>query len=245
MLTSSSPPLNPPKSTKRPNHTSTDLTVTPSQAQCNVHTLAKSDQTPISSMPLQPTYHQNNMPTSDQMALPSASFQPTYHQQHYEHPPYFNMYPPLAGYYSNFNSTLPATRPTHHNFNSMCSAPLTTNNSPLTTVYDPSPSDHPFTFKFITSRISKRQGCKSSIRNSSSTVLQPPDDLIVSRLECRPFVAPDGQVKIPTTPKNSHYHAAPTCLLKADPFINLSSVVMPDHVANKLITIHVGQTHND
>jgi hypothetical protein len=95
VLTSSSPPLNPPKSTKRPNHTSTDLTVTPSQAQCNVHTLAKSDQTPMSSMPLQPTYHQNNKPTSsisDQMAIPSASFQPTYHQQHYEHLPYFNMY---------------------------------------------------------------------------------------------------------------------------------------------------------
>lgn len=84
----------------------------------------------------------------------------------------------------------------------------------LQTVYQPSVSQNPFTLKFITSRISKCQGCKMLFRSGSS--LQPPQDLIVSRLECRPFVAPDGSVKVSSTAKNAHYHLRFECLTKAD-----------------------------
>ena len=48
-------------------------------------------------------------------------------------------------------------------------------------------SPYPFTLKFINNCIQKCQGCKLDFRQSSS-ILQPPHDLIVARLERRPFV---------------------------------------------------------
>jgi hypothetical protein len=80
--------------------------------------------------------------------------------------------------------------------------------SSLKTVYQPSTTPHPFTLKFLTARITKCQGCKQLFRSSEHT---PPHDLIVARLECRPFVAPDGAVKVSTTAKNSHYHLCIQC----------------------------------
>ena len=75
-------------------------------------------------------------------------------------------------------------------------------NSSLQTIYEPS-TMHPFTLKFITPRITKCQGCKSSFRSPPSNSLQPPHDLIVARLECHPFVGSDGSVKVSSTAKNS------------------------------------------
>ena len=80
------------------------------------------------------------------------------------------------------------------------------------------------------------QGCKMLFRSGSS--LQPPQDLIVSRLECRPFVAPDGSVKVSSTAKNSHYHLRFECLTKADSSFSPQCLVIPDNVKEKLSDLH-------
>ena len=89
------------------------------------------------------------------------------------------------------------------------------NSNSLQTVYASSDTSHPFTFKFMTSRISKCQGCKGSLKTAEGTLPQPPDDLIVSRMECRPFVAPDGTVKVPSKLSAVHYHFKMECLSAA------------------------------
>ena len=105
----------------------------------------------------------------------------------------------------------------------------------LETVYEPSTSAHPFTLKKITARMKKGQGCKELFSVSSR---QPPNDLIVSRLECRPFVAPDGSVKVPSSPKNSHYHLAKECLTNTDPSFTPSMLFVPDDVKTALSQHH-------
>lgn len=69
-----------------------------------------------------------------------------------------------------------------------------------------SSSSHPFTFKFMTSRIRKCQGCKGSLRMADNSLPSPPNDLIVSQMENRPFVASDVSTKIPAKPSVYHYH---------------------------------------
>ena len=56
-------------------------------------------------------------------------------------------------------------------------------------------------------------------------------DLIVSRLECRPFVAPDGSVKVLKTPKNSNYHLSISCLRKAD---TCDALLLPEEIKTAL-----------
>ena len=63
----------------------------------------------------------------------------------------------------------------------------------------------------------KCQGCKGSLRLDDNSIPPPPHDLIVSRLECRPFVTSEGTVKVPTKPNSSHYHFNVKCLTTADP----------------------------
>ena len=110
-------------------------------------------------------------------------------------------------------------------------------NSSLQTIYEPS-TTHPFTLKFITPRITKCQGCKSSFRSPPSNSLQPPHDLIIARLECRPFVGSDGSVKVSSTAKNSHYHLKVDCLVRADPTFSPQRLVLTHEVKKNLAEIH-------
>ena len=117
-----------------------------------------------------------------------------------------------------------------------CSSGSSSNS--LQTVYRPSSSPHPFTLKMLNSRITKCQGCKQQFRSAPSSTIYPPDNLIVSRLECRPFIAPDGAVKVTTTPKNSHYHLNMECLTKADASFKPQCLVLPDDLKGKLLNEH-------
>lgn len=95
-----------------------------------------------------------------------------------------------------------------------------------------------FTLKFINSRISKCQGCKGLLRRPGTSLPDPPHDLIVSRLECRPYMNPDKTVKTPKTPSNAHYHLRIECLKAVDPGFNLHGLVIPEDVKDKLSSQH-------
>ena len=76
--------------------------------------------------------------------------------------------------------------------------------------------NNPFTLKFITNRITTCQGCKGSLRMPDNSLPTPPNNLIVNRMKCRPYVAPDKSVKVPFKPSASHYHLSEECLKAAD-----------------------------
>jgi hypothetical protein len=95
-----------------------------------------------------------------------------------------------------------------------------------------------FTLKFINSRISKCQGCKGLLRSPGTPLPLPPHDLIVSRLECRPYTTPEKVVKVPTTPSNAHYHLRMECLTATDPEFNPRSLVVPEELKEKLSIQH-------
>ena len=62
------------------------------------------------------------------------------------------------------------------------------------------------------------------MRNPGASLPPPPHDLIVPRMECHPFIAPDMSVKVPKTPNNAHYHLHMECLTAVDPGSNQASV---------------------
>ena len=107
------------------------------------------------------------------------------------------------------------------------------------TVYEP-PKDtnNPFSLKFITNRISRCQGCKRSLRMSDNSLPTTPDDLIVCRMERRPFVASDGAVKVPAKPSAAHYHLNLECLTAAAANFDPSSIVIPPDIKKNLTPQH-------
>jgi len=96
----------------------------------------------------------------------------------------------------------------------------------------------PFTLKFINNCISRCQGCKGLLRVPATTLPLPPHDLIVSRLECHPYLTPDKSVRIPKTPSNSHYHLRMECLIATDPEFDPHNLVLPEEVKEKLTSQH-------
>ena len=102
-----------------------------------------------------------------------------------------------------------------------------------------------FTLKFITNRITRCQGCKSSLQNPDNSLPTSPQDLIVARLECRPYIATDGSVKVPTKPSCSHYHLKIDCLVAADAKFNPRNIVLPLEVRECLKNNHKELLLND
>ena len=159
------------------------------------------------------------------LSYPACSPPPWYHNPTYPPPPPLpNMFspPPYVGY-------------------SLPSASSTPYRSPYADAgHCPEPSvssKGPFTLKFITSRISKCQGCKGLLMSGTSLPL-PPYDLIVSRMECRPYMSPEKFMKVPKTPSNAHYHLSMECLLAADPEFSPHDLELPADVKERLSMQH-------
>ena len=68
--------------------------------------------------------------------------------------------------------------------------------------------------------------------------LPPPFDLIVSRMECRPFRLPDNSIRVLSNASNAHYHLRMECLKAADPGFNPLNMVLPHDVKVKLSAEH-------
>jgi len=58
-------------------------------------------------------------------------------------------------------------------------------------------------------------------------------------MECRPFVAPDGTVKVPSKPSAVHYHFNMECLSAASPTFQPSSIVLPADIKRNLHQVHI------
>ena len=152
-----------------------------------------------------PSYFQYSSPSQHQ----PTSFHPaTIHDQH-NFEPGTSSFTPIPGPGSSSQPGTPTTSLQQNRFQA------------LDTVYKPSTTAHLFTLKKMSARIKKCQGCKKQFHDTA------PSTLVVSRLECRPFVSPDGSVKVPKTPKNSHYHLHMECLSSADPSFQPHQLCLP------------------
>ena len=96
-------------------------------------------------------------------------------------------------------------------------------------------SPYPFTLKILTQQIRICQGCRIPFHSGND---QPPYNLVVCRKECRPYKAPDGQIKTPSTPSNSHYHVNLHCIRAAEPTFMPGGLVVPDEVRSCLSDSH-------
>ena len=140
----------------------------------------------------------------------------------YSCPPY-PCAPPYTPSGSYYGYQFPHSNYSHHGFYDSYNTPTSTS---------------PFTAKFITGRISKCQGCGNKFRDVNPE-LQPPYDLVVARLECRPYFSKQKNDYItPKTPSNSHYHADMLCIRSADPSFQGNHLIIQVDVQNELLPIH-------
>ena len=63
-------------------------------------------------------------------------------------------------------------------------------------------------------------------------------NVIVSHLEGRPFVTPEGTVKVPTKPSCAHYHLNMKCLTAADPNFSPQRMILPPGIKKGLQALH-------
>lgn len=102
---------------------------------------------------------------------------------------------------------------------------------------NPVVSPYPFTLKKLTARIQICQGCRIPFRRERLSV-QEPYDLVVARLECRPYRAAGGETMTPSQPSNSHYHVSLQCIRSAEPTFSPVTLVIPDDVHSSLSEAH-------
>ena len=102
------------------------------------------------------------------------------------------------------------------------------------------PQSHPFFVRFISGNIRTCQGCRESLRLPDGTIPNPPNDIVVARLERRPyFDRSSGDWCFPRRETNSHYHFKLSCVVKADPLFVPSTLQVPPDVIEDLTPDHL------
>lgn len=128
----------------------------------------------------------------------------------------------------------PSQNPSYGNFNFTPRQPIQATQFPLL-----QPASNPFILKFVGGNIRVCQSCRSSLRQADGSVLFPPNDLCVSRLERRPYWHEASRSWCsPTRESNSHYCVKLSCLQASSPGFVGASLVIPTEIAHQLDDIH-------
>ena len=89
---------------------------------------------------------------------------------------------------------------------------------------------NPFFVRFISGNIRICQGCRGSLRLLDGSIPHPPNDIVVARLEKRPyFDKSSGTWCYPQKETNSHYHLKLACVVKAEPLFVPSTLQLPQN----------------
>jgi len=105
---------------------------------------------------------------------------------------------------------------------------------------------HPFFVRFICGNIRTCQGCRGSLRLPDGSIPNPPYDIVVARLERRPYFDKScGEWCFPQRETNSHYHFKLTCVVKADPLFIPSTLQLPPDVIENLTPDHLQLVANE
>ena len=82
------------------------------------------------------------------------------------------------------------------------------------------------------------QGCRGTVRAADGSIPEAPYNVVVARLEQRPFRDSTGVLKTLSRPSAAHYHVRLTCIRTADPNFVPNSLVIPGDVASILTLQH-------
>ena len=93
---------------------------------------------------------------------------------------------------------------------------------------------NPFYLKFITGNIRICQGCRQSLRTSSGAIPDPPYNFVVAISEKRPYRDSSGELVVPSSYSNAHYHVAVCCILQAEPTFSPSMLKIPTDISSQL-----------
>lgn len=97
---------------------------------------------------------------------------------------------------------------------------------------------NPFYLKKMIGNIRICQGCRGSLRTEDGSIPNAPYDIVIARLEKRPFRDQSGTVKTPSRASASHYHARLACVRAGDSSFIPSTLVIPADVATILSAQH-------
>ena len=86
------------------------------------------------------------------------------------------------------------------------------------------------------------QGCRGTVRAADGSIPEAPYNVVVARLEQRPFRDSTGVLKTLSRPSAAHYHVRLTCIRTADPNFVPNSLVIPGDVASILTLQHHAST---
>ena len=100
-------------------------------------------------------------------------------------------------------------------------------------------NSNPFFVRFITGNIRICQGCRGSLRLSDGSVPLAPDNIVIARLEKRPyFDKAAGTWCYPHKETHSHYHSRLACVVKAEPLFIPSALQVPPEIFTDLLPEH-------
>ena len=102
---------------------------------------------------------------------------------------------------------------------------------------------NPFFVKPLAGAIRICQGCRGSLRLADGQVPPPPFNMVIARLEMRPFRDSTGTLRTPSRPCAAHYHLRLACIRAADPNFISSTLTIPNDVALDLSSIHHEYLH--
>lgn len=99
---------------------------------------------------------------------------------------------------------------------------------------------HPFFVRFISGNIRICQGCRGSLRLPDGSIPHPPNDIVVARLEKRPYFDKTGGTWCyPQKETNSHYHLKLSCVVKAEPLFVPSTLQLSPELIKCLTPVHL------
>ena len=110
--------------------------------------------------------------------------------------------------------------------------------SPLSSSSTDSINVNPFYLKKLQGNIRVCQGCRGSLRLLDGTIPAPPFDIVVARVERRPYRDAGGTLKYPARPSAAHYHFRLSCIRSAEPSFSLLSLVVPMDITTQLTAQH-------
>ena len=79
------------------------------------------------------------------------------------------------------------------------------------------PNPNSFYLKFITGNIRICQGCRQSLRTSSGSIPDPPYNLVIARAEKCSYRDSSGDLVVPSSYSNAHYHVVVSCISQVEP----------------------------
>ena len=170
------------------------------------------------------------LPLSVSYSTPYNAYLP---QSNHCSPPY------NAGHPSPCSAYRPPYQSPTDNFN-LASSSFSPQETPQRPSFQVVPPSNPvFTLQWLSGKVRKCYGCAGDIRADTSTIPNPPYDLVVRFKERRYYRDSSTQsLKLTRNEENTYYHPMPRCIQMKHPSFNARMLDIPAELECDLMAIH-------